>query len=89
MHAQHGEAEADVSRRTTTEDSSAYGGQATARPQSNSPHAAAASRRFLVPASHSFRGAGAHRPALLTYRNAAWPRPGIVLAPGGLVSPDR
>ena len=56
-HVQHGELEAGFSRRTTED--STYGAQASARAHSNSPHAAAASRRFLATASNGLRGAGA------------------------------
>ncbi|CAL8462927.1 g2461 [Coccomyxa elongata] len=49
------EFEADVSRRTTED--SVYS-QATARTHVNSPHAAAASRRFLASSTTSFRGIG-------------------------------
>lgn len=50
------EFEADVSRRTTED--SVYS-QATARTHVSSPHAAAASRRFLASSTTSFRGIGA------------------------------
>ena len=57
--AQHGERELEggFSRRTTED--STYSAQASARAHSNSPHAAAASRRFLGPASSGLRSAGA------------------------------